>query len=87
MATKATVKTNTPETNTPEVRMVKIKLARSRKDGKGQYVNVNNHSMWIPRGEVVEVPYYIAEVLENSAEQDERTAAMIDSLVNESRFA
>lgn len=81
MATKATA-----ETKTPEVKMVKIKLSRTRKDGKGQYVNVNNHSMWIPRGEVVEVPDYIAEVLQNSAEQDERTAAMIEALTEGSNF-
>lgn len=83
MATKAE---KSVETNVPEVKMVKIKLSRTRKDGKGQYVNVNNHSMWIPRGEVVEVPDYIAEVLQNSAEQDERTAAMIDALTESSNF-
>ena len=67
-------------------KMVTIKLAKGRKDGKGLYVNVNNHSMWIPRGEKVEVPWFIAEVLETSAEQDERTAALIDQLSNDSSF-
>jgi len=61
-------------------RMVNIKLHREKNKGKGIYVNVNNHNYFIPRGEVVSVPYYIAAVLENSALQDEQTARMIETL-------
>ena len=61
-------------------RLVKIRLHRDKHSGKGVSVNVNNHSYFIPRGEVVEVPYFIKEVLDNSAAQDENTARLIESL-------
>lgn len=86
MAKATAAESTAPVTKEPEVRMVKIKLPRTRKDGKGLYVNVNNHQFWIPRGEAVEVPWYIAEVIENSAAQDENTAALIDSLTQGSNF-
>ena len=61
-------------------RMVKVKLYRGRKDGKGVFVSVNNHRYFVPRGTTVEVPYFIAEVLRNSEEQDEKTAVLIEQL-------
>lgn len=66
------------ETNAAE-RLVKVKLPRYR-NKKGEYANVNNRNYFIPRGEVVEVPYFIAAILENSMNQDEETARLIDSL-------
>ena len=80
----------TPEvTVTPEVavdqndprRMVKIKLPRDKNShSKGIYVNVNNYNYFIPRGEEVEVPYFIAAVIDNSLEQDDKTATLISEL-------
>ena len=67
-------------------RMVKVKLYRGRKDGKGVFVSVNNHRYFVPRGTTVEVPYFIAEVLRNSEEQDEKTAVLIESLGQNSGF-
>ena len=67
-------------------RMVRIKLYRGRKDGKGVFVSVNNHRYFVPRGTTVEVPYFIAEVLRNSEEQDERTALLVESLGQNSGF-
>lgn len=67
-------------------RMVKIKLHRDKRSGKGLYVNVNNHNYFIPRGEAVEVPAFIAAVIENSAKQDEETARLIDSLTESADF-
>lgn len=67
-------------------RMEKIKLHRDKKTGKGLYVNVNNHNFYIPRGEIVSVPYYIAEAVRESAEQDENTARMIEQLTEGSNF-
>lgn len=67
-------------------RMVKIKLHRDKRSGKGLYVNVNNHNYFIPRGETVEVPAFVAAVIENSAAQDEETARLIDSLTEGSNF-
>lgn len=71
--TKAKANENDPH------RKVKIKIPRE-KNKLGVYVNVNTHNFFIPRGEVVEVPAYIAEVLENSAKQDEATALLIERL-------
>ena len=66
--------------------LVKIKLHKDKRNGKGLYVNVNNHNYFIPRGEVVEVPYFIAAVINSSAEQDENTARLIESLTESSDF-
>lgn len=69
--------------NTAEVQvnnMVKVRIPRDKNGSKGLFVSVNNHRYFIPRGETVEVPDYIAEVIENSIAQDDATAAMIDSL-------
>lgn len=59
---------------------VLLKLTRDRNEGRGLYVNVNDHNWFIPRGEVVAVPRYIAEVVERSVLQDERTQLLIDGL-------
>jgi len=67
-------------------RMVKIRLQMDKKKGKGLYVNVNDHRYFIPRGETVEVPYYIKAVLNNSAKQDEETAKLIDELGGNADF-
>lgn len=65
---------------------VKIKLAKTRTSKTGLFVNVNNYNYFIPRGEVVEVPLFIAEVIQNSVEQDEHTAGLIESLTREANF-
>lgn len=68
-------------------RLVKVKLRFDKNNkSKGMYVNVNNHNFFIPTGKVVEVPYYIAAVIENSANQDENTAALVESLRPEADF-
>lgn len=61
-------------------RLVKIKVARDKTKGSDIYVNVNTHNYHIQRGVEVEVPYYIAEVIRNSVEQDEKTAILIEKL-------
>lgn len=67
-------------------RKVSVKIPLDRRKGRGVYVSVNNYRYFIPRGEVVEVPYFIAAVLENSIKQDEETERKIAGLVNDSRF-
>lgn len=59
--------------------MVKIKLPVKKGD-KGLFVNVNNYNYFIPRGQVVEVPAFIAAVIENSVNQDEATMLRIAQL-------
>lgn len=82
---KDAVAENEAKNNDPH-RKVKIKLHKDKRNGKGLYVNVNNHNYFIPRGQTVEVPYYIAAVIENSANQDENTARLIESLSEGSDF-
>ena len=44
---------------------VKIKLPLTRSEKKDEYVAVNGDSFQIKRGETVEVPDYVVEVLQN----------------------
>ena len=46
-------------------KMVKIKLPKTRNEKDDVYVAVNGRSYLIKRGEYVEVPASVAEVLEN----------------------
>ena len=46
-------------------KMVKIKLPKTRNEKDDVYVAVNGKSYLIKRGEYVEVPASVAEVLEN----------------------
>ena len=59
--------------------MVKIKLPRT--PGKGNndvFVSVNCENYLIKRGETVEVPDYVLEVLEHSEQQAEIADSFID---------
>ena len=49
-------------------KMVKIKLPLTRAEKDDKYVAVNGKSFLIKRGEAVEVPDYVAEVLEHEEE-------------------
>ena len=61
--------------------MVKIKLFKDSHDYKDDvFVAVNGERYLIQRGVEVEVPDYIAEVLEHSARQDARTAELIQKI-------
>ena len=53
------------ETTTNKPKMVKIKLPLTRTEKNDVYVAVNGKSYLIKRGEYVEVPASVAEVLEN----------------------
>lgn len=55
----------TTETKT---KMVKIKLPLTRSEKDDVYVAVNGKSFLIKRGETVEVPDYVAEVLQHKEE-------------------
>jgi hypothetical protein len=64
MATTTTA-TNVAE---PKTKMVKIKLPLTRSEKDDEYVAVNGKSYLIKRGETVEVPDFVAEVLEHKEE-------------------
>ena len=58
---------------------VKIKLFKDNGEYREPvFVAVNSENYLIRRGEEVEVPDYIARVLERSAKQDASTAALIE---------
>ncbi len=59
----ATVETENNVTKKPK--MVTIKLPLTRNERNGVYVGVNGKTYLIKRGEYVEVPASVAEVLEN----------------------
>ena len=68
-----------------EKNMVKIKLFKdNNKYSNDVFVGVNGENYLIQRGKTVEVPDYVAEVLEHSMEQDEKTAELISSLSSKS---
>ena len=70
-AEEAAAKAEKPERN----RKVKVRLFRDNNQYKDSlFVAVNGESDLIPRGVEVEVPWYIAEVIENSMNEDQKTA-------------
>lgn len=76
----------TAKAKSPDFEKVKIRLPFDPSKGKGIYVNVNNYNYFIPRGEDVEVPRFIAKVIENSINQDEMTARRIEKLSGSASF-
>ena len=65
-----------------EEERVTIKLFKDNKDYKDDLtVVVNGKAYRIQRGVEVSVPKSVAEVIEHSATQDEKTAQLIESLV------
>ena len=58
----------TVKTAEEKVKMVKIKIPRTRADQEDVFVSVNNYTCIVKRGEYVEVPEYVAEVLEHQEE-------------------
>lgn len=55
-------------TETKTVKKVKIKIPKTRDNADDVYVAVNGRSFLIKRGEYVEVPEYVAEVLQHQEE-------------------
>ena len=56
-------------TEAKKTKMVKIKLPLTKTEKEDQYVAVNGKSFLIKRGVPVEVPDYVAEVLQHREEQ------------------
>ena len=60
-------------------KMVKIKLFKDNDKYKDDvFVAVNGKGYIIKRGEEVEVPEYVKEVLDNSAEQEQRAVEYME---------
>ena len=65
-------------------KMVKVKIPRVNKKQQPQFVSVNNYTCMIKPGEEVEVPDFVAEVLQHREEMMEIAAAF--ELENEQRL-
>ncbi len=57
--------TANPAVNTAKEKLVKIRIPISRENNADVYVSVNERSWLIKRGEEVEVPECVVEVLRN----------------------
>ncbi len=69
------------EVKKPGVRKVKIRLFKDNDKYKAPvFVSVNGESYLIQRGVEVEVPVYVAEVIDNSAHQDAAALAYMEIL-------
>lgn len=78
---KKSVKTD--EKGNPR-RRVKIRLYRdNNKNRDPLLVSVNDYTALIKRGVTVEVPYFVAKHIEEMAEQDAATVAMIEDLTQQ----
>lgn len=69
MANTTTATANEPKTTK---KMVKVKIPRTKADEEDVFVSVNLETFLIKRGVYVEVPDYVAEVLEHQEEMLEK---------------
>ena len=77
---------NIAETKGDGEELVSVKLFKDNDRYKGDvFVAVNGRRFQIKRGVEVKIPKYVAEVLAQSAEQDQNTAQLIER--ESSRFA
>ena len=68
--------TNTKE---PTKKMVKIRIPRTKADQEDVFVSVNMETFLIKRGVEVEVPDYVAEVLQHQEEMLENIMLFNDA--------
>ena len=64
----------TTNTTTTNKKMVKIRIPRTKTDQEDVFVSVNMETFLIKRGVEVEVPDYVAEVLQHKEEMLETIA-------------
>ncbi len=55
-----------------EQKMVRVKIPRTKKDQEDVFVSVNHRTFIVKRGEYVDVPDFVAEVLEHQEEMLEK---------------
>ena len=68
----------TTTTTEKATKMVKIKIPRTRKDQEDVFVSVNQYTCLVKRGVDVEVPDFVAEVLQHQ-EQMMETIALFEA--------
>jgi hypothetical protein len=62
----------TPEVVEPAVKKVKIRIPRTKANEEDVFVSVNMETFIVKRGVEVEVPDYVAEVIQHQEEQLEK---------------
>ena len=67
--------TEEKKTTKAEKKTVTVKIPREKKDQEDVFVSVNNETFLIKRGVAVEVPDYVAEVLQHQEEMLEEMMA------------
>ena len=77
----ADIEKNT-ETKATKRKMVKIKIPRTKSDQEDVFVSVNMETFIIKRGVEVEVPDYVAEVLQHQEEQLENIMLFNEARAN-----
>ena len=77
----AEIEKNT-ETKATKRKMVKIKIPRMKSDQEDVFVSVNMETFIIKRGVEVEVPDYVAEVLQHQEEQLENIMLFNEARAN-----
>lgn len=70
------------KTAAPKQKMVKIRIPRTKADQEDVFVSVNNYTCIIKRGVEVEVPDYVAEVLQHQEEMLEKIMLFEDAAQN-----
>lgn len=75
----ATKDTEEKKVETEKVKTVKIKLPKVRGDDRALYVSVNEYSYLIKRGEEVEVPWFVAEAIENAERQQDAADDLVSA--------
>lgn len=75
--TKETKKTAAPKETGPK--MVKTRVPRTKTDEEDVFVSVNHYTCIIKRGVWVEVPDYVAEVLQHQEEMLEKIMLFDDA--------
>lgn len=79
--TTTPVTTATPENaKAPEIKKVKIKLPKIKGQTDDVFVSVNNYTCVIKRGQEVEVPEFVKEVLDHQEEMLETIQAFEDKV-------
>ena len=63
-------------------KMVKVRIPRTKKDEEDVFVSVNNYTCIIKRGVEVEVPDFVAEVLQHQEEMLEAIMLFEDAVQN-----
>lgn len=66
--------------NASKTKKVRVKVPYDRWDENDKFVGVNGEVFQLKRGEYVEVPDYVAEVLENGEKEDMKLVEKINKI-------